>query len=80
MRIVRGHEGRILALVYAPDGRTLFSAGEEGIVRQIDAESVAQVAQWQASSEWIHQIAISPDGRSVATGDWAGQVTVKALP
>ena len=80
MRIVRGHEGRILALVYAPDGRTLFSAGEEGIVRQLDAESVAQVAQWQASSEWIHHIAISPDGRSIATGDWAGQVTVKALP
>jgi WD40 repeat protein len=79
MRIVRGHESPILALAFAPDGRTFFSAGEEGIVRQIDAESDAILNEWQVSSDWIHHIAISPNGRYLATGDWAGNVSVKSI-
>jgi WD40 repeat protein len=79
MRIVRAHEGPILALAFAPDGRSLFSAGQEGIVRQFDAESDAVLVQWQASTDWIHHLAISPDGRRVATGDWAGKISVKTI-
>jgi WD40 repeat protein len=79
VRIVRGHKEPVLALAFAPDGRSLFSAGQEGIVRQIDAGSDIVLSQWQASSDWIHHLAISPDGRHVATGDWAGRVSVKAI-
>jgi WD40 repeat protein len=79
VRIVRSHEGATLALAFAPDGRSLFSAGQEGIVRQIDADSDGVISQWRASTDWIHTIAISPDGRHVATGDWAGHVSVKAI-
>lgn len=79
VRIVRGHDSPILALAFAPDGHSLFSAGQEGIVRQIDAASDAVLNQWRASSDWIHHLALSPDGRHLATGDWAGQVAVRAL-
>ncbi len=79
MRIVRGHERAILALAFAPDGRRLFSAGEEGIVREIDADSDAVLRQWQASADWIHHLAISPDGRHLASGDWAGHISVRAI-
>jgi WD40 repeat protein len=79
MRIVRGHESPILALVFTPDGRSLFSAGQEGIVRQIDAESDAVLSEWQASSDWIYGLAISPDGHHLATGDGAGHVSVKSI-
>jgi hypothetical protein len=48
-------------------------------VRQIDADSDAVLSQWQASTDWIHALAISPDGRHLATGDWAGHVSVKAI-
>jgi len=72
MRIVRRHEGPVLALVFSPNGRALFSAGQEGIVRRIDADSDAVLDECRASSDWIYSLAISPDGRTLATGDWAG--------
>jgi len=63
----------VSALVFTPDGRGLFSAGEEGIVRRIDANSDAVLNECRASSDWIYSLAISPDGRTLATGDWKGE-------
>jgi WD40 repeat protein len=76
VRIVRRHSGAILTLVFGPDGRSIFSAGHEGLIRQIDADSDAILREWRASSEWIHCLAISPDGRTLASGDWMGEVTI----
>ena len=79
MRIVRGHDGPVLALAFAPDGRCLFSATQEGIVREIDADSDAVLSQWHASTDWIYHLAVSPDGKKLAAGDWAGGIHVKQL-
>ena len=76
VRIVRGHSGAVLALAFAPDGRSLFSAGQEGIIRRIDADSDTVLQEWRASSEWIHSLAISPDGKTLACGDWQGKITL----
>lgn len=74
VRIVRHHQGSVLALAFAPDGRSLFSAGQEGIVRQIEADSDTVLHEWRVTDDWIYSLAISPDGRTLATGDWAGKV------
>lgn len=79
VRIVRGAEGPILALAFATDGQSLFAAGQEGIVRQIDAGSDEILRQWKVSSDWIHSLAVSPDGRFLAAGDWAGKITLQPL-
>lgn len=79
VRIVRGHGGSVLALACAPDGRSLFSAGQEGVIRQIDAESDTVLREWRASTEWIHSLAISPDGKTLASGDWQGRVRLKTV-
>ena len=74
VRIVRRHNGPVLALAFTPDGRSLFCAGQEGLIRRIYADSDEVLGEWRASNEWIYSLAISPDGRTLATGDWAGQI------
>jgi WD40 repeat protein len=77
VRIVRQHQGPIFAVAFSPDARTFFSAGKEGIVRRIDAESDSIIEQWKVSEEWIYALAVSPDGSTLATGEWAGSVRVR---
>ncbi len=74
VRIIRHHEGSILALGYAPDGRRLYTAGTEGIVRCIDASSDEVLHSWSASPDWIHSLAIQPSNGTIATGDARGDV------
>jgi WD40 repeat protein len=76
VRIIRGHEGTILTLTYSGDGRELFTAGSEGRLRRIDADSDSILGSWSASSDWIYALAASPDGQFLATGDWNGTVTL----
>jgi WD40 repeat protein len=74
VRIIRGHGGSIFALGYTPDGQALFSAGKEGILRQLDVASDQIISPQRAHSDVIYSLAISPNGRKLATGDWDGSV------
>lgn len=74
VRIIRGHDGPVFALAYHPEGARLFSAGKEGVIRTLDADSDQILHQWQAHGDWIYALAMSPDGRRLASGDWAGKV------
>jgi len=76
VRIVRGHESGVLSLAYAADGRALFTAGNEGIIRRVDADSDTIQHAWRASDDWVYTLAVSSDGKHLATGDWAGSVAL----
>ena len=62
------------ALVFTPDGHSLFSAGKEGIIRRIAADSDEVLGEWRASPDWIYSLAVSLDGKMLASGDWSGAV------
>jgi WD40 repeat protein len=79
VRIIRQHQGPVFALSYSPDGKALFSAGKEGIIRRIDPDSDTILAEWPAQGDWIYTLAISPDGSTLAAGDWAGSVRLRTL-
>ncbi|MBI3880847.1 MAG: WD40 repeat domain-containing protein [Verrucomicrobia bacterium] len=74
VRIVRGHEGPVFAVAWSRDGEHLFSAGKEGVIRIIDGDSDEILHHWPAHEDWIYALALSPDGNTLASGDWTGGV------
>ena len=79
VRIIRQHRGPVFALAYAPDGRRVYSAGKEGIIRCFDADSDTLLSEWPAHSDWIYTLALNRDGSKLASGDWFGTVQVRDL-
>jgi WD40 repeat protein len=79
VRIVRNHQGPVLALAWSMDGRQLFSAGHEGLIRCIEGDSDAIEQEWRSGTDWIYALAVSPDGATLAAGDWAGSVKLHPL-
>jgi WD40 repeat protein len=76
VRIIRGPRAPVLALTYASNGASLFTAGKEGILRRFDADSDTLLAEWPAQGDWIYALAASPDGTKLAAGDWSGAVRI----
>jgi WD40 repeat protein len=79
VRIIRKHEGAVLALTWTLDGRALYSAGREGIIRCIDGTSDAIEKEIRAGDDWIYALAISPNGATLASGDGSGRVRLHAV-
>ncbi len=79
VRIVRGHLGPVFALAWAADGAAVYSAGKEGVIREIDGGSDEVRRSWAAHDDWIHALATSRDGRWLASGDAGGRVRVHEL-
>ncbi len=64
--ILRGHMSRVLALAFAPDGRTLVSAGEDAhpIVWDLEHATRRELAEHAST---IRAVAFSGDGSRIAT-------------
>lgn len=68
--ITAGLTDRITALRFLPDGKLLLADGQvaqSGIVRIADAATGAITTSWTAHTDTIFDLALSPDGKQVAT-------------
>ena len=74
--VMRGHPNYIHALGFMPDGRSLVSAGADGIVRVWDAATGAQTRQFDWGIGKVCAAAVSPDGMLCAAGGENGKVVV----
>lgn len=76
VRIVRKHSGAILALAWAPDAASLFSAGTEGLLRRLDGASDQVLSEWRGHDDWVLALATSSEGSRLASGDASGQLKI----
>jgi WD40 repeat protein len=79
-----GHLDGATDLAFHPDGKHIFSAGRDTLVkvwRLEDGKHVRDLGQGRGGQfkDWICAISISPDGRLLAAADMAGQVQIYAL-
>jgi RNA polymerase sigma factor (sigma-70 family) len=72
------HGQNVQAVVFAPDSKTVVSTGHDHLARQWDVTTGRQVGSFGAQADrdkpyaatrWMHSVAFSPDGKTLATGE-----------
>jgi RNA polymerase sigma factor (sigma-70 family) len=73
------HEGTVKAVRFAPDGRTVASAGADGVIR-LWAPNTGQVLHTLAGHRGpVHALAFAPDGKMLASAGEDGTVRLWGL-
>jgi eukaryotic-like serine/threonine-protein kinase len=69
--VLEGHRGIILGVAFAPDGKTLASAGGDwdqfGEVKLWDVAGRRELQSLDDYEKWVEGVAFTPDGRTLAT-------------
>lgn len=82
-----GHEDEVGAVAFSPDGRRLVTGADDGTVRVWGVATGTLEATLEPGSDapepapdlphhWFPEVAFSPDGRRIVSGDGAGRLTV----
>ena len=73
-RVLTGHQGPVVGVVFSPDGGRLASVSEDHTVRLWEAATGCEMALAREHGESLDAVAFSPDGRRLASGDGNGTV------
>jgi WD40 repeat protein len=73
IRDIGGFGGTVFLLRYAPDGQSLLACGADKSVSIYKANGT-QIRRLQGHRDWVYSLAISRDGKTIASGSWDGEV------
>ncbi|MBI2422733.1 MAG: hypothetical protein HYV27_07875 [Candidatus Hydrogenedentes bacterium] len=62
------HDGGVILLAYAPDGKSLFSTGEDNRIKIWDSAAMEERQTLEEQPDWLMDLAPSPDGAWLAAG------------
>ncbi|HEY7427957.1 MAG TPA: WD40 repeat domain-containing protein [Gemmataceae bacterium] len=71
-----GHQGRVIQMVYSPDGRRLASADREGTVRLWDVATNKTLHILRGHHFNYFSMAFTPDGKFLVTGALEGKIHI----
>ena len=72
--------GSSWSLAYSPDGQSLATADNQGVIRVRDLSKNATLRSWDSGSGSVRQVVYSPDGGQLATVHASGIIKVWAMP
>jgi RNA polymerase sigma factor (sigma-70 family) len=72
--LARGPESEVTSIVFSRDGRTLTSAGHDGVIRHWNTDTGRELRRWENVPDLLNCLASSPDGQIVAGGDAYGTI------
>jgi WD40 repeat protein len=73
---IMSHKGVVSALAMTSDRSVLFSAGDDGVIRQWDVATLTVMAEMTRSSDAISDLCLSPDAKLLAAAAADGSITV----
>jgi len=76
VRQTGGFGGAVFKIQYTPDGKSLVACGSDKSVQVIDAGNASRKLTLQGHTDWVYSFGISPDGKTLASGSWDGEVKV----
>ncbi|MCI0403108.1 MAG: hypothetical protein L0212_06250, partial [Acidobacteria bacterium] len=71
--------GSVRSVVFDPQGRWLFSGGDDGRIIRWSLPAGEKLGEWKAPGE-VGALVLSPDGATLASGGTDGKVTLWLVP
>jgi WD40 repeat protein len=68
------HPQAVFGVVFAPDGRTLYSASDDHLLRAWDVRTGREVRRFQGHAGGVLAVALTADGRTLASASRDGTV------
>jgi hypothetical protein len=67
---LKGHADEVSALAFAPDGKSLFTAGRDKTVREWDLTTNKPKRTFECHTDAVTSVAVSPDGKTLASAGY----------
>lgn len=73
-RRFEGHTNTVWSVAFSPNGRHIISRSADGTLRLWEVTSGRELFRFEGESGGFDCLAVAADWKSLAAGDWAGQV------